>query len=55
MFVLLVIVLNSSGSSVTSQSIIFDNEVRCLEAISKVLELEKGRSVTVKARCLKQQ
>jgi hypothetical protein len=54
MFILLVIILNSSGSSITSQTVTFSSESNCLQAISKVIDLERTGGVgSVKARCMK--
>ncbi len=54
MFILLVIILNSSGSSITSQTVTFSSESDCLQAISKVIDLERTGGVgSVKARCMK--
>lgn len=53
MFILFLIVLNSSQSSISSSNVKFSNEMACLKAISKLLEMEKKFGVHVQARCVK--
>lgn len=52
MYMLLLVILNSSGSSVTSQAIKFDDQPLCLKAMSEVLDMEKNVG-KIRARCLK--
>lgn len=51
MFILILIVMNSAGSSISSNKIRFSNESTCLKAINKLVQLEKG--FVVKATCVK--
>lgn len=50
-YILIMIIMNSSGSSITSQNIEFQSNSACLEAIQKVVSMEKW--FTVKATCVK--
>lgn len=52
MFVLLLVVLNSSGSSINTTTIKFNSESKCLRAISEVLKLEDRNGIKIQARCL---
>lgn len=51
-FILIMIVLNSSGSSIDTHSIKFLSNNACLQAIQKVVSLERG--FTVKATCVQE-
>jgi len=53
MFILFLIVLNSSGSSVSSSNARFESEISCLKAIEKLLTMEKQFGIRVQARCVK--
>jgi hypothetical protein len=52
MYMLLLIILNSSGHSVTSQTIQFPDQPSCLKAMSETIDMEKNVG-TIRARCLK--
>jgi|688.fasta_scaffold1152153_2 hypothetical protein len=54
MYILLLVILNSSGSSVTTTSIKFNSETNCLMAINEILKLEDRNKLRVQARCLKE-
>lgn len=49
---ILVIKLYNSALSVTTTQ--FNSEARCIEAISKTLEMQKGGDIVIRARCVKQ-
>ena len=49
---ILVIKLYNVALSVTTTQ--FNSEARCLEAISKSLEMEKTGDIKIRARCVKQ-
>jgi hypothetical protein len=51
MFVLILVLLNSSGGAISSNEIRFSSESSCLKAINKLVQLERG--FTVKATCVK--
>jgi hypothetical protein len=53
MTMLILVILNSSSGSITTNSINFSSEVACLNALGKVLEMEKKSTVQIKARCVK--
>lgn len=50
-YILIMVILNSSGSSITTQNIKFQSNAACLEAIGKLINME--RNFTVKAVCVK--
>jgi hypothetical protein len=52
MAILILVILNSSGSSITTNSINFSSESACLKAINKIIDME-SRGITIKARCVK--
>jgi len=53
MYTMILVVL-LYNNSITTTTVTFNNEVNCLEAISKALEMEKtNRGLQVKARCVK--
>jgi hypothetical protein len=54
MYLLFLIVLNSSGSSVSTNASKFNSESNCLQAISKILEMESRNGVRIQARCVKE-
>lgn len=54
MYILLLVVLNSSGSSVATNVIKFNTETRCLMALNETLKLEDRGKVKIQARCLKE-
>jgi hypothetical protein len=51
-FYLILIILNSSGSSITSQTVKFYSQTACLKAMQKVVETEKR--FTVRAVCVQE-
>jgi hypothetical protein len=51
-YILVMIIINSAGSSVTSQSIKFYSQAACLKAMSRVVDMEKH--FTVKAICVEE-
>jgi hypothetical protein len=51
-YILIMITLNSSGSSITSQSVRFSSQNLCLQAMSKVIDLEY--QFKVKAVCVQE-
>ena len=53
MFILFLVVLNSSGSSISSSNATFSSEVNCIRAIGDILDMEKKFGVKVQARCVK--
>jgi hypothetical protein len=53
MYLLFLIVMNSSGSSIATSTSKFNSESRCLQAIPKVLDME-NHIVKIKARCVKE-
>jgi hypothetical protein len=52
MFILLLVVLNSSGSSINTTTLKFNSETKCLKAIGEILKLEDRNGIRVQARCL---
>lgn len=51
MYILILIISSTLNGSITSSSVEFHNEMDCLKAIPKILELEKG--FRVKATCIR--
>lgn len=49
-YILIMIVLNNSGSSIATQSIRFNSNSSCLQAIQKLIDMERG--FKVKATCI---
>lgn len=49
---ILIVKLYNVALSITTVQ--FNSEARCLEAISKSLEMEKNGDIKIKARCVKQ-
>lgn len=50
-YILLVVILH--GPSISTNTLTFKDEVSCLKAIDKILDLEKTKVLTVKATCFK--
>lgn len=51
-YILVMIILNSTGSSVASHSVKFSSQSACLKAMSRVIDMEKH--FTVKAICVEE-
>ena len=51
---IMIIIVQLYSESVSVTTIRFDNEVNCLTAISKSLEMEKSKDIKIKARCVKE-
>jgi hypothetical protein len=53
-YILFLIVLNSSGHGINSSNAVFSSEINCMQAISKLIDMEKKFGVRVQATCVKQ-
>lgn len=51
-YILIIIALNSSGSAITTQSIKFESNISCLQAMQKLVDMEGH--FKIKATCVKE-
>lgn len=51
-WILFLVVSSSNGVASTSQ--IFENEISCMKALGKLLEMENRNGIKIQARCVKQ-
>jgi|688.fasta_scaffold1859230_2 hypothetical protein len=54
MWILFLIVLNNSQSSISSSNAKFSSYTSCMQGIEKLLEMEKMFGVKIQARCVKE-
>jgi|LakMenEpi03Aug12_release.lakeMendotaPanAssembly.Ray.scaffolds.fasta_scaffold123535_2 hypothetical protein len=51
-YLLYLIVINSLGTSISTNVSTFNSESTCLQAISKLIDMEKN-GIKIKARCIR--
>jgi len=54
MYLLFLVILNSSGSSISTNVSKFNSESNCLQAIAKILEMENKNRIKIQARCVRE-
>jgi len=54
MYLLFLIVTNFAGNSISTSTSKFNSESNCLQAISKILEMESKIGIRIRARCVKE-